>query len=73
MARQKTPPVREAGLNLPLNLLEVARGDWRKTFQAGQLGLEGAAPLLPRLNSVEERLEVAALGDRSREPGELLL
>ena len=71
--RQETPPVREASFHVPLELLEVPRGDRPEAFQAGQLRLEGAPALLPGLNPLQERLEVAALGHRRGEPSQFLV
>jgi hypothetical protein len=73
LAAEKATPVGQAPFNLPLELLEVQGGDRSKACQSRQFCLERAASPLPRLNPIKQRLEVAALGDRSRESGELLL
>ena len=51
LAPEETPPVRESYLHVPLDVLQVPGADGPETFEPGQLGLEGASPLLPRLNA----------------------
>jgi hypothetical protein len=70
---EQPPPVREARLHLSLDFLKVSGGDGPEPFEPGQLRLERSPPLLAGLDAVQERLEVAPLGHRCREPTELLL